>query len=161
MGHERFSRDHADFTPPGLGRKERNGQSFIAEPRPDRAAGTRVTIRLVFRLAHPLEPGGVAEGVTVVAARGDTVAAGRGIPRLICPLDAGHGRLRPGVSRISWATVPADPGSGGCHARPSSRSRTIGSTFARHSAEHALAVISSRADSPSSAGVPTLTCIQP
>ena len=51
------------------------------------AGGARVAVVLVLRRAHRLEPLGQRHRVAVVAAGGDAVAAGDGVPGGLGPLD--------------------------------------------------------------------------
>ncbi len=51
------------------------------------SAGARITVGLVLRRPHPLQPASKLQRVAVVAARADLVAAGGGIPGSFRPLD--------------------------------------------------------------------------
>ena len=70
------------------------------EARPGRA---RVAVVLVLRCAHGLEPLGQRQRVAVVAARGDAVAPGGGVPRGLGPLD----RPRSAIVAVSFPRQPA------------------------------------------------------
>src|SRR5690606_16693585 len=60
--------------------------------------GRGVAVALVLRLAHALEPFGQGEGVAVVTAGRDAVAAGGGVPAAVGPFNGGG-------HHVSWAGV--------------------------------------------------------
>jgi hypothetical protein len=76
--------------------------------------GAGVAAGLVFRLAHGLEPLGQGQGIAVVAAGRDPVAAGGGVPGDLGPFDGAGAHDVPllvrivGMPRLTMRVIPGE-----------------------------------------------------